>query len=336
MMPAKIGAVSILVVAALAACNTEELTPAPAISIVVTELYGGIDDLHDTVPHVPDDRVFYVAASGAATGVFGAPLSETDAAPELLAGGFVDARAVVTSVDGDTIYVADPEASTPDGGGAVFAVPASGGDASIVVGTAGKQPRALDLVVEDGEETLYFAGSDDGAAVWRVPAAGGTAVKAAAGFSAPQLDGVAVAEAGAIFAAGGEQVFRADASTSTAIASGVTLGDPAGIALVKDDSLLLVSSLSSAGTSQVLIVELRTLATSVFDEVIGANVGSGGLHRSKHDALTEGSPEAGAQGSISGGDSNVEVLTWAGTTAGVGGSVYSVSIDDMLEESLTF
>lgn len=64
------------------------------------------------------------------------------------------------------------------------------------------------------------------------------------------------------------------------IASDIRLGDPAGLALTRDDSTLLVSSLHPARRSaQVLLVDTTTLATSVFNDTIGQNRSAGGLHR---------------------------------------------------------
>ena len=64
------------------------------------------------------------------------------------------------------------------------------------------------------------------------------------------------------------------------VARSLRLGNPAGVALTSDGSTLLVSSLApAAGTAQVLLVDTATLATSTFDDVIGANRSAGGLHR---------------------------------------------------------
>jgi hypothetical protein len=76
------------------------------------------------------------------------------------------------------------------------------------------------------------------------------------------------------------RVFRLSRGHITRVASGVRLGDPAGVGLTQDDSTLLVSSLDpAAGTAQVLRVDRTSLATSVFNAVIGENRAAGGLHR---------------------------------------------------------
>ena len=78
----------------------------------------------------------------------------------------------------------------------------------------------------------------------------------------------------------------------------VTLGAPAGMALTQDESTLLVSSLAADGTSQVLIVDLATGATSTFNGTIGASHASGGLHRAQ----------------------NNNTFAWCGVTVGNGGA----------------
>ena len=82
-------------------------------------------------------------------------------------------------------------------------------------------------------------------------------------------------------------------------------GDPAGIALTLDESLLLVSALeTNRDSSMVLVIDLATLRLGVVNQVIGANIGSGGLHR--------------AQGR--------NLLAWCGVTVGGGGIVYRVEL----------
>jgi hypothetical protein len=109
-----------------------------------------------------------------------------------------------------------------------------------------------------------------------------------ASWEGPPPSGLALAGDGALYAAAGDQVLLLGEEGATAIAEGVRLGEPAGIALTPDDSTLMVSSVSEEGHSQVLLIDRQTLAQSTFDEVIGENTGSGGLHRAQDNAAVYG------------------------------------------------
>ena len=99
--------------------------------------------------------------------------------------------------------------------------------------------------------------------------------------------GVAIARDGAVYVTDrglgrrlDGRVLRVAGGQVTTIARSIRLGNPAGVALTSDGSTLLVSSLApAAGTAQVLLVDTATLATSTFDDIIGANRSAGGLHR---------------------------------------------------------
>jgi hypothetical protein len=76
------------------------------------------------------------------------------------------------------------------------------------------------------------------------------------------------------------RVLRLAGGRLTEVARGIRLGNPAGIALTRYETTLLVSSLDpSAGTAQVLLLDTKTLATTTFNSVIGGNRAAGGLHR---------------------------------------------------------
>ena len=95
---------------------------------------------------------------------------------------------------------------------------------------------------------------------------------------------------------------------ATMIQSNVqTGGQLAGLTLTLDGSLLLVSSLDeTAGTAQVLVLDLATQQSSVINDVISANTGAGGLHRAHE----------------------LDVFAWADLTSGsLGGTVYRVLIN---------
>ena len=189
---------------------------------------------------------------------------------------------LAVSADGRRLYVADRRA------GHILVVPVGGASPRVLRGTAGYAPRGLEIQTLDGREHVVFSGRarDGRPTVMRIDARGAarpTVVAKGSPLRAP--DGIAIARGGAIYVsdhgAGGGRVVRIAGGTVSTLARGIRLGHPGGIALTLDEGKLLVSSLSSAGTAQVLIVDLATGATSTFDDVIGSNRAAGGLHRAR-------------------------------------------------------
>ena len=242
----------------------------------------------DATPDPTGAMIYFVArAANGQPGVFRVAATGGLVQSVLIGAPLVGPRGVAFSSDGETLYVADPEAA---GGGAVFAVPIAGGSASVIAGTRGTGARALDLVHTAQGDILYIAGAEQRlqrAAVLRLPLVGGaTPTSILRGSPLAVADGVAVSANGKVYVAGrngngdGSQiVLEVDQRGHRSLVRSIRLGSPAGLALTADESALLVSSVAADGTSQVLFVDLATGSTSVFNDVIGANRGSGGLHR---------------------------------------------------------
>jgi hypothetical protein len=67
------------------------------------------------------------------------------------------------------------------------------------------------------------------------------------------------------------------------IASGIIMGEPAGIALTPDDQNVAISSKNASdGTAQVYVINLPSGKTYIFNKVIGANSNPGGLHAARN------------------------------------------------------
>jgi len=240
----------------------------------------------------PDGTVVYFVARTAAGagGVFRVP-ARGGAVKTVTAGApLVAPQGIVVSTDGQTLYVADPAAGP---GGAVFAVGLSSSGLQAVPGTAGLQPSALDLVRQGPRDVLYITGVDrttKRAGVWRVElGAAASPQPLLRGVPLASASGIAVTATGDVFVAGRtgrarqtDVVLRLHDGKRHRVVSGVTLGSPAGLALTLDETTLLISSLARDGTSQVLLVDLATGKTSTFNDVIGTNRNSGGLHRAHH------------------------------------------------------
>lgn len=262
----------------------------------------------DATPDPTATMVYFVArAANGEPGVFRVPTAGGPVASVLIGAPLAAPRGVVFSADGQTLYVADPEAAR---GGAVFALPVAGGPASVVPGTLGTRPRALDLKRTGQGDALYVAGVDPRnrrAEVWRfAPIGTGARTSLLRGSPLMVADGIAVASSGEVYVAGrsghGDRtdvVLRIDGGKHQRLVGSVRLGSPAGMALTPDESQLLISSLADDGTSQVLIVDLASRSLSTFNDVIGANRGSGGLHRA-HEANLFAWCGVGRQGGVYG------------------------------------
>lgn len=206
---------------------------------------------------------------------------------------------IALSADMMTVFVADAQAD------AVFTVPASGGTPTVLPGTSGLRPRGLEV----RGDRLYLTGVDPGSgtpSVLSLPAGGGPVTVLASGLVLP--DGLAVRDDGPVFVTErfGGSVLRIANGSATPMPgiSGVLLGQPAGLAVAPDGSGLLVSSLHPKdGTAQILIVDIASGATRIFDDVIGANRGAGGLHRA---------PDGSA-------------YAWCDSTVGARGGVYRIT-----------
>lgn len=296
---------------------------------------GGFHTPMDATPD-PDGNTFYFTAmSTQGAGVFSVPAAGGTVVTLTVGTPLTTPVGLVVSTNGQTIYVADSNAviatvqaiastAVVTGAGAIFSLPSSGGLPTPIAGTAQTAPRGLTVVKENNIDMLYFTGSapEDGQpALMKIPASGGTLTVLEKGGQLVAPVGIAVNKNGVIYvtdqAAAGNGLGRlykfnphehnARNSHSEILADYVLMGDPAGITLTFDESLLLVSSLDTiAGTSQVLVVNTGTLAQGIVNKVIGVNHASGGLHRAH----------------------NNNVMAWCGVTAGSGGqgTVFRVTL----------
>jgi DNA-binding beta-propeller fold protein YncE len=262
----------------------------------------------DATPDLNGSTIYFTAHGPHGAGVFQVHAAG-GAATEVFTGKpFLSPRGIALSSDGQQLYVADPAA------GQIFVLSLTGGAPTVLKGSAGTAPQNLSIV----QQTLYFTGIDPAsklAAVLKLPITGAdapTVIARGAPLVAP--DGVVANRAGTIYVAdrsasgnGLGTVFKIVGTAVTPILSQIHLGDPAGIALSPDESLLLISALQASNLhDQVLLLNLTTLQTGSVTKVVGLNVDdAGGLHASP-------------------GDSNI--LAWAGLTGKGTGGVYIVMV----------
>lgn len=289
-------------------------------SVVAVTKAGGFHSPMDSTPDPFGNFIYFVAIGPHGPGVFRIPAAANSPAVEVAAGfPFVAPTGIAMSSDGLSLYVADAQAWNEDGAsGQIFVVPTNGGTPIPLRGAAGTKPRNLDVVNENGREVIYYSGREPRRrqpAIFRLPATGNnTARILAQGEPFIEPDGIAVTRTGVVYVADRASVgplrgniFKIKGRSITPITSAIRLGNPAGIALTLDESTLLVSSLQRDGHDQVLLVNLRTLRTQIFTDVVGQNENdAGGLHRAhfSHD------------------------FSWCGIAAGASGqgTVYQVNL----------
>jgi sugar lactone lactonase YvrE len=225
---------------------------------------------------------------------------------------------ITISDDGQTLFIAD---SSADGSsvdpavegadrsdGRVFSMSAGGGSPTALAGTEGVVPAGI----EASGASLYVTGRKDGMPGLFKTGIGGGAVSAVA-VGAPFSDpgGVAVTRNGTAYvidtgsavngqALGSVVKVMPDGKTEI-ILDGLAVGHPAGIALVNDESAILVSALDKGqGTDRVFRIELGDRSVKQLSATIGEFYESAGLHRAR----------------------NVEVFAWADSHANNTGTVY--------------
>lgn len=263
-------------------------------SITLVTQAGDFHDPLDSTPDVNGTTIYFTATGPHGKGVFRVPASGGTATEVFTGSPFVAPRCLVLSLDGQQIYVTDPGA---DNGGAIFALPLHGGSPTVVRGSNQTAAQNVDVVSQDGQETIYFTGKDPSSgmpAVLKLPAKGAdTASVVIKGSPLVAPDGIVVTHSGALYvsdrsAAGANfgQIFKIEGSSIKTIVGKIHTGDPAGIALLPDESVLLVSAhQSNSPNDQVLLVDLATLQTGSVTKVVEQNQHAAGLHASHNKSV---------------------------------------------------
>lgn len=236
---------------------------------------------------------------------------------------FVSPFGIAINKDGTQLYVADIGSSSgptdAEDAGQIFVLPVAGGNPISLNGTAMTKPRSLEIVDQNGTDTLYFSGRNAAGAfgVFKMPATGGNPTTVAAG--APFIDpsGVTAAANGDVYVAdllpaGTQQAIiykiASGQSTPVAFVSNLAVGYPVGLALDKNDTKLFISALDPATRTDLLIIV--DLANNQQSFYVGDAVTdlrkfeeSAGLHRAR----------------------TTNTFAWADSKAGTSGTVFKIT-----------
>jgi hypothetical protein len=200
---------------------------------------------------------------------------------------------ITISDDGQTLFIAD---SSADAGGEedrsdgrVFSMSAGGGTPTALAGTESITPAGI----EAAGASLYVTGRKDGLpGLYKTGTSGGAVSPVAVGAPFSDPGGVAVATNGIAYVIDTGSAVNGQALASVVkvmpdgkteiILEGLSVGHPAGIAIVKDESAILVSGLDAAeGTDRVFRVELGSRSVRELKGTIGDFYESAGLHRAR-------------------------------------------------------
>lgn len=269
---------------------------------------GTFNGVSSAVPEATNQFIYFTAVKAPA-GVYKVASAGGAAMPVFTGLPFSNPIDLALSTDNQTIFVADDAANS------ILSLNISGSTPMAVNGTSGTKPVGLDVMQRSGQDMIYYCGTNSGdgmPAIFEVSSAGASAATIRyKGAPLMNPSGIVSAKDGTLYISDKNgKLFKLTTSNAISeVASGITMGTPAGIALTPDDAVVAVSSKSvSGGSAQVYAVNLQTGKAVVFNKVIGANSNPGGLHAARN--------ASGATG----------VYAWADLSAGGAGTVYRVSL----------
>ncbi|MSP74467.1 MAG: hypothetical protein EXR76_20255 [Myxococcales bacterium] len=261
--------------------------------------------MKNSTPSPDGTSVYFTGYGDEAGSVY--KVGEMPGEPTIVSAAFVLPMDLITSTNGDTLFVADVGYENEAGlDGVIYRVASAGGVPEAMETTAGYDARGLDLVVEQGEDVLYFSGKHPmtgAAGVFKSNAAGGVVTVVAEGDAFADPSGIAVTAGGDVFVAdtvatGRSGLYRVTAGAAERLEIPYALGYPAGLALSQDGNTLFISAQNTTNGNATVVT--YGLADGLFAErandVIGANLEAGGLHRGQASARFSwcGTDDAGA------------------------------------------
>jgi DNA-binding beta-propeller fold protein YncE len=276
----------------------------------------------DATPSPDAARVYYTALSVEGgedqPGVFTTDAAGGSDIATLAVGGELSAPVGITvSLDGETLYVADTAAGEASSGktGALVRLSTTDGTMALVPGTEGYEPRGNVIADIRGREQLYFTGKDPATGqggVFRIAPEGGAVESLAPEVAMGDPGGVAVADNGDVYVVdvlsgeGDATLIRVRDGEATVVLRGIGVGFPAGTAINREGSTLLVSGRDPRTRRDVVyVLDTASGDVSVVSEPLAEFSEPAGLHR--------------AHGS--------NTFAWADSEANDTGTVYVLDLD---------
>jgi len=259
---------------------------------------GGFTDAFDATPNANGSAVFFTAVDMAGNpGVFKQDICAMGAPTAIYTGGVFEAPfGIAISTDDKTLFVVDPSAeedptNAAKDKGILFSLSAAGGMAPTPL-VASVAPRGVTVVAENNVDQVYFTGIDKAnqlPGVFKVAASGGAVTTIAEGAPFNDPGGVAVAANGDVYVVDtsgsgsslGNIILVPKGGAAAEFVADLQVGFPAGLALMKDDSTILVSGLNPGATSDV-VFEVTVASKAVSPKTFGTIdvfAEAAGLHR---------------------------------------------------------
>ena len=198
---------------------------------------------------------------------------------------------VAVSTDGTTVFAADPafRGASANDNGAIFKVPAVGGEPAALAETVDYAPYAVTVTKVGTADNIYFIGQDPTASgapgIFMDAASKVTPVIEGAAANDPQA--VAVASDGTVYFVDGngavQKVLAGKATPLVAGAKNLIVSFPAGIAVSQDNKAVLVPdtdpATSAPGIARIDVATGAVTQLALTPALVALNSSGGGLHR---------------------------------------------------------
>jgi hypothetical protein len=247
----------------------------------------------DAVPDPSGQNIYFTAFdSDGGPGVYKVAATGSNMTPTTLWLGdpFVMPMSIAVSSDGQTLFIADPGATTlgQTTSGDVLEMSAAGGAAPVVLND-GNAPTSVFVQHEGAVDQLYFTGTDKTngqPGVFRIPATGGAVTPLAEGapYSSPEAltllpdGGLLVVD---MIGASGVGLFQLSNGVSTLLVRGFNSGWPGGLVFSPFTNTVLVSARVNSPDGGVAVPTLDP-TSGALDSLVFANTplsDPGGLRR---------------------------------------------------------
>ena len=288
-----------------------DLIPELAINVAANHLESRAP--MDATPSPDGDLVYFTALSDGPDGPVPAVFKVAAAGGEpqiVAAGGTLEGPVGIgISLDGSQLFIADPATTTNGGQGSILAVDVASGSVRSLSGAEGHAPTGLGVTEVDTIEYIYFTGQTKGGVpgLFRITPEGGAAEAIHEGSPLVAPASVSVDAQGRAFVVDAlgsgalASVFVVAEGEVRTLAQDIGVGFPAGIALTRNPTRVMVSGLHPVErTDLVYFIDPDDGELAVLSEPIQQFAEPAGLNRAH----------------------NADVFAWADAEANGTGTVY--------------